>query len=67
MTFGQEVRNRRKQKGISQPDFAKRLNMSQSTVSAYENDKQRPRFDQLLLIAKELECKIDDLTNGETV
>lgn len=67
MTFGQEIRNRRKQKGISQPDFAKRLNMSQSTVSAYENDKQRPRFDQLLLIAKELECKIDDLTNGETV
>ena len=67
MTFGQEVRNRRKQKGISQPDFAKRLNMSQSTVSAYENDKQRPRFDQLLLIAKELECKIDDLTNGEIV
>ena len=48
MSFGQRLRERRKEKGMSQQDLAKALGVSLSAVSNYENGQNTMREDALL-------------------
>jgi transcriptional regulator with XRE-family HTH domain len=53
-TFGRALRRLREQAGLSQPELARRVPISQSSLSRYESDRQLAdpttvdRFDQLL-------------------
>jgi transcriptional regulator with XRE-family HTH domain len=53
-TFGRALRRLREQAGLSQPDLARRVPISQSSLSRYESDRQQAdpttadRLDQLL-------------------
>lgn len=51
---------RRKAK-LTQKDFAKRMNISQSTICSWENNKSVPRVGALPKIAEVLGCSIQDL------
>ena len=49
MTIGQNIRALRKECGLSQTELAKKLNLSQDTISLWELDKALP--DVLSVIA----------------
>lgn len=46
---------------LTQTDLAKKLFISQKTVSAYESGKRQPSIEQLPKIAEILHCSIEDL------
>lgn len=55
--------NRRKS-GMSQAVLAKKLSISQGTISAWESGRTRPRSDTLIRLAEVLECTVDELLRG---
>ena len=54
MSFGQRLRSRRKDLGMSQGELAKALGVSLSAVSNYENGLNTMREDVLLRLFKVL-------------
>ena len=57
MSFGQRLRERRKELGISQGELAKALGVSLSAVSNYENGQNAMREDVLLRLFRVLEIE----------
>ena len=55
MSFGQRLRERRKELGISQGELAKALGVSLSAVSNYENGQNAVREDVLLRLFQVLD------------
>ena len=55
MSFGQRLRDRRKELGISQGELAKSLGVSLSAVSNYENGLNAMREDVLLRLFRVLD------------
>lgn len=50
-TLGQKLKLLREQKGLSQDEVCRHLNIEQSTLANYENDKRTPKIDILGKIA----------------
>lgn len=50
----------REQKGLTQTELAKKFTVGQSTIAMWESGEAMPRADKLPLLAKILECSIDD-------
>lgn len=61
MNYGKFFKEARKQIGLMQQDVAKRLNISQSNVSDWENDVSRPEYEKLIELAKIYQVSIYDL------
>ena len=57
MSFGQRLRERRKELGLSQGELAKALGVSLSAVSNYENGLNAMREDVLLRLFRVLEIE----------
>lgn len=57
MSFGQRLRERRKELGISQGELAKALGVSLSAISNYENGQNAMREDVLLRLFRVLEIE----------
>ena len=55
------IRERRKEKGISQEELAKRCGVSRQTVNAIENTKYDPTLMLAFSLAKVLETTVDEL------
>ena len=53
-----------KEKSISGKDLAKKLNVSENTISFISTGKTQPRFELLSQIAEELDVDIKDLFNS---
>ena len=49
-TIGIRIKELRKSRNLTQRAFAERLNITKSTVSAYENGSRLPSYDVLSLI-----------------
>ena len=47
--------------GITQEEFASRINVAKSTVSAYENGTRLPSYDVLVKISELFHVTIDNL------
>jgi len=60
-----ELAKLRKLRGIEQKDLAQLMNVSQGTVSNWENGHFEPKIAQLYELAKILDCSIVDLTGGK--
>lgn len=56
-----KIRNLRKQKKMTQATLAAVCGVGQSAVAAWEAGINKPRVDKLIIIAKVLDCSIDDL------
>lgn len=51
---------------LTQEDVAFKLNVDRSTIAKWETGKSMPRADKLSLLAKLLNCSIDDLFKSNT-
>ncbi len=60
-TFGKRLKELRLEKGLSQKNLGKNLNLSHQTISFWENGSREPDLDDLLKIAKFFEVSIDYL------
>ena len=65
MSMSEQIRNRRKDKRISQVDMAQMVDVKQSTISDYETGRATPTIDKLIKIASILDCTVDDLVQDE--
>ena len=63
--FGMRIRQLRKERGLSQAVFAKRLGVSKETVYRYENNLQRTK--QIALILRTSLDYLTGLEDGYTV
>ena len=55
----------RKKQKITQCELANKMGISQANVSQWENGEALPRTDKLPLLAKILNCTIDELFGNE--
>lgn len=66
MSFGENLKRIRTEKGISQGELAQRLGMHASHVSRYERDQTAPSIEVLKKIAEALTVSADELLYGST-
>ncbi len=50
--LGNKIKQLRIDRGLSQTDLAKRVNITKSMISSYENSMRLPSYDVLLKIAR---------------
>ena len=55
------IRDRRREKGLSQEELAKRCDVSRQTINAIENNKYDPTLALAFRLASELGVPIDEL------
>lgn len=63
--IGMFLKEQRKEKGITQEELAEILNVSNRTISRWENGKNMPDFDVLIEIADYYEVEIREILDGE--
>ena len=63
MTFGEKLKNARKNAGLSQEQLAEKLCVSRAAVAKWETDKGLPDIMNLKAISKLLDVSIDTLLN----
>ncbi len=63
-TFGNNLKNLRKLKNISQVEFAKKMQTTQQRVSEWECDKVEPSLYNIIKILAILEISFEELVDG---
>lgn len=66
MSFGSRLREKRKELGITQPQLAKLLGVSQSAIGSWETDTNSPRATLLYDLFDILHCDANYLLQDET-
>ena len=61
----QQIESLRREKGWSQAELAKRLNISPSTIGMYEQGRREPSIDVLVAMSEEFGVTIDYLITGK--
>lgn len=61
MRFGDNLKNLRKLKNISQEELGEKVGVSRQSVSKWENSEAYPEMNNLLILCKIFNCKINDL------
>lgn len=64
--FGAKVRFEREVRGLTQKTLAEKLGMSHRTVMQAEICRSNPKFETVILLARELNISIDALVFPET-
>lgn len=59
--FSENLRNERKKRNLSQKEFAKKLGVSQNTISNWENCDRYPTIDKVIDIANILGVSVSHL------
>ena len=65
MEIGKKIANIRKENNLTQEEFAEKYNVSNHTISNWENGKSMPSYELLIPLTKELDISISELINGE--
>ena len=55
------LQNLEREKNITQEKLAKNINVSPKTISSYENNRNLPIIETLILLSKELDVSINDI------
>ncbi len=63
--FNENLKIIRKQYGLSQVELAKKLNLADTSISAYELSKNEPTIDTLKNMSKLFNISIDELVGNE--
>ena len=63
--IGEFILDNRKKKKLTQSELAKKLKVSNHTISNWENGKSMPSYELLIPLTKELGISITELINGE--
>lgn len=64
MKIGSRIKNLREERGYSQGELARRVGVTQPTVSDWENNKTEPTVDNLRILATELDVFFEWLATG---
>ena len=67
MKFGEAIKQKREQLGMTQQDLAEKLFVSRQTVCRWENGSRRPELVMAKKIAMVLGISMDELIPGEAV
>lgn len=65
MSLGKRIRSKRQALGLSQQALAQQLNVSNKTVSKWENDTHVPDLEILTKLANCFGCSLDELIEGK--
>ena len=65
MTFGEKLKNARKEAGLSQEQLAEKMSVSRSAVAKWESNKGMPDIENLKNISQLLSISIDSLLDEE--
>lgn len=65
MKFEENLRELRKQQGLSQEELAEKLGVSRQSISKYENGSVYPELDKLMVLCELFHCTMDDLLKGD--
>ena len=69
MSFGNNLKEIRKQRGITQEGLAELLGVSRQAISKWESDSGYPETEKLIAISRELDVSLDyllcDASDGE--
>ena len=65
MNVGKNIAKFRKEKNLTQEELAKSINVSPKTISSYENNRNLPTIETLLLLSQVLDVSIDEIV-GKT-
>ena len=63
--IGKFLFENRKKKNLTQSELAKKLKVSNYTISNWENGKSMPSYELLIPLTKELDITLFELINGE--
>jgi len=66
MSFGENLKNVRKQRGITQEQLAETLGVSRQAISKWESDNGYPETEKLLVISEALNISVDSLLNDSS-
>lgn len=67
MKFGDNLRNLRKSKKLSQEDLAEKMKVSRQSVSKWETGDAYPEMNNILELCKIFNCRINDLVNDSII
>lgn len=67
MKFGDNLRNLRKSKKISQERLAERVGVSRQSVSKWERGEAYPEMNNILSLCEIFHCKINDLVHEDLI
>lgn len=67
MKFGNNLKNLRKSKNMSQEDLAEKMNVSRQSVSKWETGDAYPEMNNILELCKIFKCNINDLVNDSII
>lgn len=65
LTFGERLKDLRKEKNLGQVELAKNLKVSKAIISIWENNLNEPRLSYLITIANYFNVSIDYLAGRE--
>ena len=65
MSFSENLYELRKKEGLSQEEFAEKIDVSRQTVSKWEMGQTTPEMDKLILISKLFNVSLDELTEND--
>lgn len=65
MTIGTRIKNLRKELNYSQEYIAEQLNVSRQAVSKWEKDLSSPSTDNIIQLAKLLNCTVEYIASGK--
>lgn len=66
MKVGESILKIRKEKQMTQEEFAKLFNVTRQTVSNWENDKSYPDLQTLVNISNKFDVSLDVLLKGDS-
>lgn len=64
MKFSEQIKNLRTREKLTQEQFAEKLNITRQAVSNWENDRNLPDIEMLILIAQNFHISLDELILG---
>lgn len=65
MNFGEQIKNIRKEKNMTQEQMANILNVSRQAISNWENNKNFPDLEMIIKISKLFSLSLDKLILGD--
>ena len=65
MTFGEKLKEARKEAGLSQEQFAEKMSVSRSAIAKWETDKGMPDVNNLKVMAQLLNVSVDYLLDED--
>lgn len=64
MNFGEQIKDIRKQHNMTQEEFSQKLNVSRQAISNWENNRNLPDIEMLILVAEVFNVSLDQLILG---